>query len=64
MLQLIALKVLDTIMYKTQNVFFSGGQISNCTLIYDNAYNAVAEEKNLPGLLMLIDFKKTVNSAL
>ena len=31
---------------------------------WTNGYNAVAEEKNLPGLLVLIDFKKTVNSAL
>ena len=54
-------KVLNTIISTTQNGFISGRQISNCTrLIYD--IMQVAEEKKLPGLLMLIDFEKAFDS--
>ena len=54
-------KVLNTIISTTQNSFISGRQISNCTrLIYD--IMQVAEEKKLPGLLMLIDFEKAFDS--
>ena len=48
---------LDKTISKTQRGFVSGRQISDCTrLVYDII--EVAENKNIPGLLLLIDFQK------
>ena len=53
--------VLDKLISKTQRGFVSGRQISDCTrLVYD--IMDAAENKNLPGLLLLIDFQKAFDS--
>ena len=52
---------LDKTISKTQRGFVSGRQISDCTrLVYDII--EVAENKNIPGLLLLIDFQKAFDS--
>ena len=53
--------VLDKIISKTQRGFIAGRQMSDCTrLIYD--IMQTAENKALPGLLLLIDFQKAFDS--
>ena len=48
--------VLDKIISKTQRGFITGRQMSDCTrLIYD--IMQMAENKALPGLLLLTDFQ-------
>ena len=54
-------KVLDTIISKMQTGFLSGRLIGeNARLIYDILHST--EEKQIPGLLVLIDFEKAFDS--
>ena len=54
-------KVLDILIGQQQKGFIQGRNISECTReIYDYIYEY--EEKNIPGLILLIDFEKAFDS--
>ena len=54
-------KVLNSIISETQSGFIEGRNISDCTrLVYDLMH--YLEEKNIDGLLLLIDFEKAFDS--
>lgn len=54
-------QTLNSIVSNTQTGFLSGRQISDSTrLVYDLMYHV--EKKNIPGMLMLIDFEKAFDS--